>query len=979
MLKPLASILFFLSGATSLAYQVIWFREFAQIWGSTSLATAAVVASFLGGLGLGAERCGRLADRLRRPLSAYGLFEIGIGLLALLVPLELVWIREASAYLYSWMHEWPVPLTLSRLLLSFLILGPPCFLMGGTLPFLTRDFVGRGLGVGPAVAWLYALNTLGAAIGCYLTGFHLLPWLGLDRWNLSVAMLNLAIGVVALVVGRRPSGVPGETDDDPSNNDTDANSAPSPTSVARPVPRARVVLLAAFLTGAGAIALEVVWARQLSVILGGSTYAFTAMLFVVLLGIGVGSLLYQRQLSGPGHIEWRIIAAVLGILITTVLGKIAIPALTYTVGEVGTLRSDALYNGLLCAGASAVLQFFPALGMGVLFPLLIQATCSPRTDAGRTTGRLYGWNTVGAILGGVLASVFGIPLLGTTWSVTAALGLYTIALLLLLPAPNGWRATATFFAVCVVAGAAVFLSASKDDPRVTNWGMYLYGAPDAATLEADVLHFAEGRTANVLVLSRAGFRSLRVNGKVDASDVGDMPMQAGSAYFPFFLAPDDRSALVIGFGSGTTAGGLLLFPEVDVVCCEIEPEVVAAAEHFSAVNHRPQVSPRFQVVYDDARTYLQGTDRHFDWIVSEPSNPWIAGVGALFTREYYEIVKARLAPGGMLAQWIQAYSFSRESYALVVRTVLSVFDHACLVRISDGDTILLAWPEAPDLSAATIDRAQGWVDAIPEVERDLRTYFGTRSVRELLLSHVILGTESLRRIADTVDGVHTDRNLRLEFQAPLTLFSRFRGDENVPRFVLGHGDLAWFQRHAESWALSAADARAFHKLAFLFDKDGQSELVRGLIDIGLSLDAENVELIADSLITADAVDGLFSERLQQLVRASPTETLRVAVACFGDGERQRSATVLEALVEANPGSATAWSNLALVRARLGDEAGAAAALERSVALDPMHDNVLKAQKQLRRLGDPGKTPAAEDRRTPAGGSDGAAKGTVESP
>ena len=412
-----ATALFFLSGATGLAYEVIWFRRFSHIWGATTLAMAAVVASFLLGLGIGAHFLGRVADRVRSPLKGYAICEAAIAVLALLIPLECSLLSTVSGALYPALSGHPILYTTVRFLLTFLVIGPPCILMGGTFPLLVRQFAGQGA-VGPIAGWLYAVNTVGAAVGCYLAGFHLLPMLGLSGTNTLAASLNGAIAGVAFLLARpleQPAPLP---------------SAELPTA---PAPRAGALYAAAALTGLSALLLQMVWTRQLCVMLGGSTYALTSTLVVILLGIGLGSLLFRAvvdRIPDPA----RAAAWSLGLLVLSAgATRLLVHPLTVAVGLSGSLRSLGLGNAAVCLGASAALELIPSICMGFNFPLLVHLTRRRAADAGRTVGTVYAWNTAGSILGAAATAPLGLALLGSARTLAVGLVLYTIAALLLLP------------------------------------------------------------------------------------------------------------------------------------------------------------------------------------------------------------------------------------------------------------------------------------------------------------------------------------------------------------------------------------------------------------------------------------------------------------------------------------------------------------------------------------------------------------------
>ncbi|HEV3026043.1 MAG TPA: hypothetical protein VG457_00640, partial [Planctomycetota bacterium] len=318
-----AGALFFISGATGLAYEVIWFRRFSHIWGASTLAMGSVVASFLLGLGIGSHLLGRRADTMKSPLRGYGWCEAGIAAFALLIPFECAALGTIARMIYPALHGIPVLDTLVRCLLTFLVIGPPCVLMGSTFPLLVRQFVSGE--VGPIAGLLYAVNTGGAALGCYIAGFHLLPWLGLTGTNGLAAMLNFGVAVTAIVLARRLGSAPPVPQETP------------PTSAAPGTPSRGALFGASALCGFAALLLQMVWTRQLCVLLGGSTYALTATLFVILLGIGCGSLLFRIAIPNlPDPTSAAGVA--LGLLVLSAgATRLLIPSLTIAVGLAGPL------------------------------------------------------------------------------------------------------------------------------------------------------------------------------------------------------------------------------------------------------------------------------------------------------------------------------------------------------------------------------------------------------------------------------------------------------------------------------------------------------------------------------------------------------------------------------------------------------------------------------------------------------------------
>jgi spermidine synthase len=833
-----ASLVFFLSGGTGLAYQVVWFKRFAHVWGSSSLAFGAVASSFLFGLGLGAYLIGRYADRAAVPLRWYGVCEVAIGLLALVIPFEIAALVDASAGLYARIPEQPFLRYLVQFAITLVVVGPPCVLMGGTLPLLIRQLTARDGSIDQATGWLYAINTFGAAAGCYLTGFHLLPWLGLLWTNNYAAALNLAIGMVSLLVaasierlavGRAP-------------RQAAAEQAP----LAAWSPQLAGLYLATALAGCAALILEMTWTRQLSLVLGGSTYALTATLFVVLVGIALGSLVFHAFLRGVASSPIVPLAVFGMVVFATLAGVLMLPELSVWVAplRVRELRADQLWNGLICLGASAVLELVPAIGMGILFPLFVHLTRASAAHVGSAVGNIYAWNTAGSIVGGSLTAILLFPRIGTTGAAALATAMYVVSLAMVLP----WKGAvnlARLGAAAAVGAVVVALVAQPIDPRLTNLGLYLYGDDFLSTTREEAwsllrpLYFQEGASSSVFVSHRYPNNiSLRVNGKVDASNGVDMGTQTGVAYFPRLFKPDAKDVLIIGFGSGCTSGRSLLFPGTRVTCCELEPAVYAASEQFAQINSRPheqtraalearnaalppherltereiEEQARFSIIFGDGRTAIAGSDKKYDIISSEPSNPWIAGVSNLFTREFFRSAREHLNEGGVLAQWIQAYNFTLKDYLMIVRTMRTEFPYYGVIELSAGaDTLLLAStrPLVPDLAA--LARLQKVVDATPTIHADFESWFGSTDLRWTILSCYMLGKEQLDQLVDGDEAttINTDLNLLLEFDAPLHLFRKLEPKESVDSMFTTAAREQWTSQLARHIGMDGGTA-AFH-------------------------------------------------------------------------------------------------------------------------------------------------------------------------
>ncbi len=927
----LVSVLFFCSGATSLAYEVVWFKRFSHVWGNSALAMALVVACFLLGLGAGALLLGRRADRIHSPLLWYGWCEAGIGLLALLIPFEIGWLGGLNSWLYSHLHDAALLHALARGLLTLLVIGPPCVLMGGTLPLLVKQAAAGPDHAGQSTAWLYGINTAGAAMGCLAAGFWLIPALGLVWTNIAAAAANGAIAAVALLAARR----------------FELSSGPAPASASMPPAQgaegrpARLIYLAMILTGLASLMLQMIWTRQLAVMLGGSTYAFTTTLFIFLTGVGLGSLLcrfLQRRNADP--VRLIAIATVL-LVVFTAAGRFAIPAATGAVGLVAPFRGSQSVNALVCVGAGTVLEFVPATCMGVLFPLLVGIASQHKNRIGNTVGAMYAWNTLGSIAGAFLTMLVLVPALTLPKTTALALALYLGALLLVRFQTRGRQSE--FVLVSLLTGTvAVVFAARPLDPRLTDYGAFLYGYMPADVLRRDlkVLFFREGPACNVLVIESGNHRWLRVNGKTDASTQVDMETQLALAYLPRCLKPEAQDVLIIGHGSGTTAGASLLFPGTKVSSCEIEPGILEGSRFFGAVNHRPENSDRFTPVLDDGRSFLQATEQRFDLIISEPSNPWLAGISSLFTRECYAAARARLKPGGLFAQWVHLYSLDRADYTMILRTVQAAFPYAALVCINDNNTIIVASEQPITPTPNTLERAQKLVSGLPPVKADLQRYFQATSLPALLLSRYLLDEQDLKAFVDREASrqLHTDVNLRLEFDAPRRLYGGPPDPAASPaRIVIqAAGEALTISKIMQTHGSTPEALLALKYQTALFNRHGNAAAVQKAARFGSTVMSGDPFFLTQLLLSPEALDDTaFAQAATRLAEVSPDEAANVGGGLWRRRKHQRAAVVFESLAKRHPSSATVWMGLAMNLQALGRSADAEVARKQALQLDPL--------------------------------------------
>ncbi len=775
-LRLAVQLLFFVSGATGLVYQIIWMRKLILVFGATAFAVSTVLTAFMGGLALGSYLFGRIADTGRRHLSLYGALEIGIGIYALAVPALL----GALVPVYRWLWLQFEPGLMSFALLkftgSFLVLVVPTTLMGATLPVLARWATRHPGHIGGSVGRLYALNTFGAVAGTFLCGFVLIRALGMHGATLLAAALNVALGLLSLALARRERRAgwlpaPG------------TEPAPAPSGL-RPADagggRSWLLLTVYALSGAAALLLEVAWTRVLTLIIGGSVYAFSLMLTAFLLGLAAGAMALARLADAAGQRRPALLAGLLaGAGATSVATLWVFGRLPYLFARVfhATGGDEVLATGFKFV--ACVLVMFPATFLlGGVFPVIVRMHAAGLRHLGRAVGEAYAANTAGTIAGAFAGGFICIPLLGLQGTVLAA-GTLELVLALVILAALGtgpwWRRGGLAAALALVL-VALWPLRPAWNALLMNSGIYLYASDLPAGFDREVfreytesayreLFYQEGATATILVAEEKanGNVFLSVNGKVDASSGSDMQTQVLSGHLPALFHPDPGTALVVGLASGVTAGSLATHPleRIDVV--EIEAAVVEASRYFDGVNNRPLEDPRVRAVVNDGRNYLLFTDQRYDIIISEPSNPWLTGAANLFTLEYFDLTARRLAPGGISCQWIQAYNMTLPDLQSLLATYASVFEHVLLFNLDGSDLLLLGSQRPLRFDTDALARRMSLLDVAIDLGR-----VRIRAVEDLL-AWFSLGEVEIEGLARGA-GLNTDDNARVEFAAPWSLF-----------------------------------------------------------------------------------------------------------------------------------------------------------------------------------------------------------------
>lgn len=770
--------LFLFSGATGLAYEVMWTRMLVRVFGASSFAVSTVLATYMAGLALGSYLFGRLIDRKGNPILIYGLLELGIGVFALVFPFILAGLNPLYRVLYGSLEGSLYTLSLIRFLLSFAVLIVPTTLMGGTLPVLSRFVTGSLSNLTFRVGWLYSINTFGAVAGTLVTGFLLLPHLGMRATTLAVVATNVAIFVAAYLVSRRgvtpapstssldrPAQKPGQLQD---------IEGPGSRSTSR---GERVVLVAFLFTGLAALSGEVIWTRVLALVVGTTVYAFSIMLTVFLLGLALGSAVFARiaQRIRRPRMAFGIVAAAIGLAVfaSTVAFRY-LPAVYMDLYKVAgkTWQNSIGIEFLL----SLVVMIVPAFLMGGTFPLVARIYATDVSRVGSRIGTAYAYNTVGSIVGSFVGSFVLLDALGVeTGMLTVSLVYLAVGALLLLLLSEGLarRLRLGLSAAVAVAAIAVALLGPGWDKKLMTSAVYVYAGVygDRAGLEdalkfKDVLFYDEGAGATVSIERNQDVLSLKIDGKVDASSGSDMINQEFLAHIPLLMHPRPDTVLVIGLGSSVTLGSATRHPVKRIDCVELLENVVAAAGFYKDLAYNCLSDPRVNLILGDGRNHVQLTRKKYDVIISEPTNVWISGVGDLFDYEFFRLSRERLKPGGVMAAWFHTYHMGDAELRSGVRTFLEVFPHASLWLSNESDIILVGalegGPEGAHFDEGSLRRM-----AEPEVARDLARVLVNRPAD--LLSALLLGEDDLREYSKSA-RIHTDDNMLMEFNAGRRVF-----------------------------------------------------------------------------------------------------------------------------------------------------------------------------------------------------------------
>jgi spermidine synthase len=756
---PVLLLLFAASGCSALIYEIVWYQLLQLVIGSTSVSLGVLLATFMGGLCLGSVMLPRISRASKmHPLRVYGLLELGIGACGILA-LVVIPLLD-SVYVAAVGHG--MPAILFRALICAICLMPPTFLMGASLPAAARWVESSPEGIS-WLGFLYGGNTAGAVFGCLLAGFYLLRVFDLTIATLVAAGLNGLVGLASLALSKRTA-----------QHTADEDTLPPPALGPWPV------YLAIALSGATALAAEVVWTRLLGLLLGATVYTFSIILAVFLVGIGIGSAAASALLRTS--VRPRIAIGVCQLLLA---GAIAWTA--YTLADylpywpVNPLLSTEPIFTFQIDLARTLWTVLPAtLLWGASFPLALAAVAERGEDQGRMVGGIYAANTGGAIVGALAVSLVLVPWIGTKGCEQVLIVLAALSGLIVLAqvVMQSKKIVAMIgLAAALLVAGALTANVSAVPGNLIAYGRRIMTSSGSST----ILYTGEGINSSIAISKwNDGALQFHVSGKVEAStEPYDMRLQRMLGHLPalFHQGGEPKSVLIVGFGAGVTAGTFVPYPSIKrIVICEMEPLIPpTATQYFGKENYNVMNDPRTQIIYDDARHFVLTSNEKFDIITSDPIHPWVKGSATLYSKEYFELVKQHLNPGGIVTQWVPLYETNADTVKSEVGTFFDVFPNGSIWGNDNNgagyDTALLGQVEDPRIDVDGIQQrlmSPGYAN-VAQSMRDV----GFNSILDLLSTYAGQRQDLMPWLAGA--QINRDGNLRLQYMAGLALNDSLEG------------------------------------------------------------------------------------------------------------------------------------------------------------------------------------------------------------
>jgi spermidine synthase len=757
------SVLLFCSGFAALTYEILWLRHLGLVFGNTVHAAATVMTAYMLGLALGAHLAGKWAERSLRPIRLFGMLEMGIGIYAMVVPLLFMGVHYLHIFAYQHISESLPFLTFFRFMMAILLLLVPTCFMGATLPVLSQGLLRQQEKFGGRLGLLYGANTLGAVAGTLSCGFLMIPGLGLSMTNFLAISVNAMVGVLAWLLSKSM--------DRPRQSDS-----PETVKTTEHVwnTRTNILLFAAGMSGLISLGFEVVWFRALVLVFGSTTYSFSAILSVFLVGIALGSMLLSwiaDRLKKPITLFCLVMMGVGIYSIASLYWFTAMPELMLTY----LMNTGLTWPNLLTAkfGITIIFLFLPTMFFGVAFAAAAKAVREILPSASRSVGLVYTINTIGSATGSVLAGFILLPVLGmeTSLKVFSVAALLLGSGLLFFYADTGWRkAAAALIPACCIVLMVIYPSgwsekALSEGPYFSPW-KFIAGEKQVIFNQKirskRLLYYKEGRTSTVSVSITPGERlHFSSNGKIEAdSSPGGMMLQRMMGHLPMLFHPDPKRVINVGLGAGVTFGALGCYPVEHLEVVEIEPEVRNVAKVWGPYNHHIVDDPRVIITINDGRNHLAVTPRQYDVITSDPFEPVMAGAANLYTVEHFQTARERLAQGGIMCQFLPLYELSEENVLTIMRSFHHVFPD-CLQFFSGYDTLLLGFKDGIQFDASILKKKF----EIPRVRESLKDL---GIVKPETIMSLLVADLSQSNLADQPGIMNTDTHPVVEFTAPMS-------------------------------------------------------------------------------------------------------------------------------------------------------------------------------------------------------------------
>lgn len=786
--------IFFITGLTGLAYELVWIRLLILSFGSTQFAITTVLSTFMAGLALGSVIFGRVVDKYRFPLRVYAAIEIALGLYCLLSPLIFsaargIYLSMAPATGDGIYRAWFEPV---HFMTAFLVLIIPTTLMGGTLPALVKYLASLPGRIGYNTAVPYAVNTLGAVIGCLATGLFAIYYIGINATVYLAGIIDILVGILLLSLYRNTPAAVGLAPEVESPST-------APFEGAKNQRRSNLILISVFtISGFCSLAYEVLWTRVLSLALGSTVYAFTIMLATFLAGIGFGSMAFAPfvdRLKRP--FLW--LAALEALIGFFALGSIfmyrELPLIFFNLRG---LFAERFWLFLLVEFLMASsLMIVPTLAMGAIFPLVNKIYSRGAVQTiGRKLGDIYFFNTAGSIFGSAVAGFLLIPLIGVQNGVVLTAGLNVLISLVIL-GQSGVAISLRFILAAAFLGAFTFLAIMLPpwEKMAMTMGLYVneydIDSKDRRDPGERLLYYKEGLNAIITVRGSGPNHeiiSYQSNGKQEARSESGRPSWSWSilGHIPMILhSGDPDNSLLIGLGSGITLGAMEKYPVSSIDVVELEPGVVDAARYFSDANGDALDDRRVRLHLTDGRSFLSTASKKYDIIISGVSDPWISGVSNLFTYDYFMEVKNRLKDGGIVAVWFSNYKGTADDFKVGLNSFAKAFPHisAWFHYRSALDLVIIGsvQPHTFDMKRLHGLFADNRINSSLSLIEITNPYD--------LFTLFLAGDRDLRRYIGNA-RINTDEKPVLEFSLPKNLYAKVSGADRVREIIANMTDIA---------------------------------------------------------------------------------------------------------------------------------------------------------------------------------------------